>query len=52
MADKFTKLSKACFSMEYFTADFSGFSSIYAKSCLLGGRLCTRRQIQAFQGYS
>ena len=45
---KFTKLSKAGFSVERFRADFWRFSSTNVKICLWGGRLGTRHQIQAF----
>ena len=38
--------------MEFFTADFSPFLSIYVKSCTLDGPLGTRHQIQAFCEYT
>ena len=37
--------------MECFTAGFSQFSSSSVKICLMDERLCTRIQIQAFQGF-
>ena len=52
VVDKFTKLSKTVFSMECFTADFLRFFPENVKIWLLGGRLGTRHQIQAFQGFS
>ena len=52
IADKFTKLNKTCFSMEYFTTGFSRIFNTNIKICLLGGWLGTRHQIQAFQGFS
>ena len=39
IVDKFTKLSKINFSIEYFTAHFSQFSSAIDRICLLGDRL-------------
>ena len=47
-----TKLSKIGFSMEWFTADFLQFFTKNVKIWLLVGRLGTRHQIQAFQGFS
>ena len=38
--------------MECFIADISRFFSANVKTCLLGGRLGTRHQIQAFQEFS
>ena len=52
VGDKFTKLSKIGFFMECFTADFLQFLSKNVKILLFGGRLGTRHQIQAFQGFS
>ena len=49
IVDNFTKLSKICFSMICFTANFWKFFSTYAKSYLSDGRLGTLYQIQAFQ---
>ena len=49
IVDNFTKLSKICFYMECFTANFWKFFSTYAKSYLSDGRLGTPYQIQAFQ---
>ena len=52
-ADKFTKLSKIGFFMEFFTAKFLRFfTEKNIKIWLLGGRLDTRHRIQAFQGFS
>ena len=51
VVDKFTKLTKIGFSIEWFTADFSRFSSANVKKCFSGGRLGTRYQIQAFQRF-
>ena len=45
IVDKFTKLSKICFSMECLTADFSRFSYANVKTCLLRDRLGTHYQI-------
>ena len=47
IVDKFTKLSIRGFSLEYFTASFSQFSSTTDKIFLLGGRLGTYYQLQA-----
>ena len=44
IVDKFIKLSKIGFSVEYFTGDFSQFSSVFLRICLVGGRLGTRYQ--------
>ena len=52
IADKFTILSKTCFSIECFTAEFLRFLSVYAKSCFSSCRLGTCHQIETFQGYS
>ena len=52
VGDKFTKLSKIGFSMDCFTADFWGFFNENVRIWLSGGRLSTRHQIQAFQGFS
>ena len=46
------KLSKIGFSMECFTADFCEFLPKNVKIWLLVGRLGTRYQIRAFQGFS
>ena len=51
VGDKLTKLSKIGFSMEWFTADFLQFFTKNVKIWLLVGRLSTRHQIQAFQGF-
>ena len=51
IVDKFTKLSKICFSMECFSDTFSVFR-LDVKICLLGERLGTHREIQAFEGFS
>ena len=52
IVDKFTKLSKISFLIEWYTADFSRIFSTNVKICLLDGRLGTCHQIQAFQGFS
>ena len=46
--DKFTKLSKTCFSKECFTADFSRFFSRNLNICIFGSQLDTYHTIQAF----
>ena len=46
------KLSKIGFSVECFTADFLQFFTKNVKIWVLIGRLGTRYQIQAFQGFS
>ena len=47
------KIKQIGFSMdECFTADFLQFLLKKVKICLLGGRLGTRPQIQAFQEFS
>ena len=46
------KLSKIGFSKECITANFSRFSCKNVKPCLLGCRLGTCHQIQAFQEFS
>ena len=46
------KLGKIGFSMECFRLFFCNFLSKNIKIWLLGGRLGTRHQIQAFQGFS
>ena len=51
IADKFTKF-RICFIVECFTADFCDFFSTAANICLLGIRLGTCHQIQAFQSFS
>ena len=51
VGDKLTKLSEIGFSMEWFTADFLQFFTKNVKIWLLVGRLGTRHQIQAFQGF-
>ena len=45
IVDKFTKLSKIGFSVEWFIADVLQFSNINAKINLLGGQLGTGPQI-------
>ena len=40
------------FRVEYFTANFVGFSGKNAKLCLLGDPLGSRKQIQAFPRFS
>ena len=52
VAYKFTKLSEIGFCMECFGADFSRVFNENVKIWLLGVRLGTRNQIQAFQGFS
>ena len=52
IADTFAKLSKICFSMEFFTADFSQFSRAIVKNWLLGSRLGTCHKFQTFQEFS
>ena len=52
VGDKLTKLSKIGFSMEWFKADFLQFFTKNVKIWLFVGRLGTRHQIQAFQGFS
>ena len=52
VGDKLTKLSKTGSSMECFTSDFLRFFTKKCQIWLLGGRLGTRHQIQAFQGFS
>ena len=52
IVDKFTKSSKKGFFVEWFTADFLRFSCTNVKICQSVGRLGTRRQIQAFLGFS
>ena len=53
IGDKFTTLSKIDFSMKRITDDISQFFlPRYVKFWLFGGRLGTRRQTQAFQGFS
>ena len=52
IVEKVTKLSKVSYSIEHFTDGFSQFSNTTAKVCLLSGRVCTRNQLQAFQGFS
>ena len=49
IVDKFGKLSKIGFSVEYLTADFSQFSM---KICLLDCGLGNYYQLQAFHGFS
>ena len=51
IVDKFTGISKIVLSIECFTADFSQFSSITVKICLLGDLLGSRRHFQAFQRF-
>ena len=46
IVEKFTKSSKIVFSMEYFTVDFSKFSSTNVKICLVNGWLKTRNNIR------
>ena len=46
------EISKICFSMKCFTADFSRYFSKNVTICLLDGRLGTHHQIQAFQWFS
>ena len=50
--DKVTKLFKIGFSMKCFTAEFLQFCSTNFKTSLVGGRVGTRHQIQAFQRLS
>ena len=50
--NKSTKLGKKGFWMECFTADFLQDFNENVKIWLLGSRLGTRHQIQAFQGFS
>ena len=45
-------LNKIVFSIEYFTADFSQFSSNIVKICFMVNRLGNRHEFQAFQRYS
>ena len=52
IVNKLTKISKICVSVECFIADIPRFFSANVKTCLLGGRLGTRHQIQAFQEFS
>ena len=53
VAERLKNLSKICFSMEYFTADFLLFFLLKnVKIWLLVGQLCTRHQIKAFQEFS
>ena len=49
IVNEFTKLSNYRFSYGMFAADFSQFSSIIVKICLLVGRSGTCRHFQAFQ---
>ena len=49
--DKFKKLSKIGFSMEYFTDHFSKDSGKTVKTYFLGGRLGTCHQFQVFQRF-
>ena len=48
---QFTELIKICFSMEYFTADFSQFVNINVKIYLSGVRLGACHQVKACQGF-
>ena len=48
---QFTKLSQIGFSVECFTADFLQFFTKKRQIWLLGGRLGTRHQIQAFPAF-
>ena len=49
---KLRKLRKIAFPIESFTADFCNFLAKNLKIWLLDGKLGTRHQIQAFQGFS
>ena len=51
VGDKLTKLSKIGFSMECFTAGFLRFFTKTSQNLAFVGRLGTRHQIQAFQGF-
>ena len=51
IVDNFTKVSKICFSIECFTANFWRFFCTYVKSYFSDGQLGTPRQIQGFQEY-
>ena len=52
IVDKFTKLSKTGFSMDYCSADFSQFSRANVKICPLICRKGSYHQLLAFWGYS
>ena len=50
--DNFTKLSSIGFSIEYFTTDFSQFSTTTLKNCLMDVWLISCHQLQTVHGFS